>query len=118
MRTKNHKLKGKCKKQTTLAIVVNGDKYFIGSNSCNEPQDTCPRDGMKTGVGYELCKDVCGQKNHAEVDVIKKSGKYAKGGILFLVGHYYLCDNCKNKVREAGIKKIIVVDDLILRGRE
>ena len=111
------KLKDKCKKQTTLAIIVNKDKYFIGSNWCKNPQEKCPREGMETGEGYELCKNICGQYNHAEIDALKKAGKHAKGGKLFLIGHYYLCDNCKETVKKAGIEEIIVIDDMILSGR-
>lgn len=108
-------LKGKCAKQNTIAIIVNNGSYFIGSNWCDDPQDDCPRGNMKSGEGYHLCKEVCKQKYHAEVDAVKKAGNNAKGGTLFLIGHYYMCDPCKKVVDEAGIEKVVIVDNLIVK---
>jgi len=98
----------KCAKQETVAIIVNEDKIFIGSNWCESPQDSCPRKELPTGIGYELCKSVCHQKAHAEIDAIAKAGEYAKGGTLFLLGHYYCCENCKAAMDKAGIKNVVL----------
>jgi deoxycytidylate deaminase len=101
----------KCAKQSVIAIIENNGSFYIGSNWCEFPQDTCPRIGMKTGEGYNLCRDVCGQYNHAEVDACVKAGEKAtKGGTLYLIGHTYCCDNCKKVMKEYGIKKVVVVE--------
>ena len=63
---------------------------------------------MKSGEGYELCKDVCWQPNHAEVNACIDAGALAKGGTLYLIGHTYCCDACKKIIKEAGIKKIVI----------
>ena len=65
---------------------------------------------MKTGEGYELCRDICQQQNHAEVDACLKAGDGAKGGDLYLIGHYYCCDPCKKVMEQHGIKNIHIVD--------
>lgn len=62
---------------------------------------------METGKGYNLCKNICKQHNHAEVDAIQKAGKRARNGELFLYGHTYCCDSCKNKMNEMGITEHI-----------
>jgi deoxycytidylate deaminase len=101
-------MKGKCTKQETIAIIENNGQYWIGSNWCNNAQEECPRTGMETGIGYELCKSICEQQNHAEVDACIKAGENAKGGTLYLLGHTYCCDNCKMIMDQYGIKNVII----------
>ena len=101
-------MKGKCIKQETIAIIENHGQYWIGSNWCNSGQKECPRVGLETGVGYELCKSICEQGNHAEVDACINAGANARGGTLYLLGHTYCCDNCKKTMSEFGIKKVII----------
>lgn len=115
----NENLRGKCIKQTTIAIISNNGKHYIGTNWCKNPQTECPRDtmGMKSGEGYELCKDICEQTGHAEVNAVKMAGDDVKGATLLLVGHYYMCDDCKKICKEAGIENIIILDDMICKGR-
>ncbi len=115
MNIRMEQFKGKCVKQTTIAIIVNKDKHFIGSNSCESPQSECPRKNMKTGEGYELCKEVCKQKGHAEINALNKAGKEAEGGTLFLIGHYYLCDNCIKACEDAGISNVVIVDNILCK---
>lgn len=101
-------MKGKCAKQETIAIIENDGRYWIGSNWCKNTQEHCPRKDMETGIGYELCKTVCQQNNHAEIDVCLKAGESAKDGTLYLIGHTYCCDNCKSVMKDHGIKEIII----------
>lgn len=100
----------KCAKQTVIAIVVNNGEYWVGSNWCKTPQAVCPRGDMKTGEGYELCKSVCHQENHAEINALNKAGSNANGGELYIIGHSYCCDTCKNIATERGIKKIHIYE--------
>ena len=101
-------MNGKCAKQETIAIIENNGRYWIGSNWCNNHQDVCPRAGMETGIGYELCKGICGQEHHAEFDACVKAGENANGGALHLIGHTYCCDNCKKVMKIYGIEKVII----------
>jgi hypothetical protein len=97
-----------CAKLTTRATIIapNGER-FVGTNAVNNPQATCPRAGMPTGVGYELCKSVCQQQSHAEVSACLAAGERARGGKLYLEGHYYACDDCKRVAAEHGVEIII-----------
>jgi len=101
-------MEGKCVKQETIAIIENNGQYWIGSNWCNNSQDECPRVGMKTGEGYELCESICKQNSHAEVDACYTAGRDAYGGTLYLLGHTYCCDNCKQVMNKFGIKEVII----------
>lgn len=102
-------MNGPCAKQTTRATIValDGSRY-VGENDCLNPQSTCPRADMPTGVGYELCLSICQQTGHAEVNACRVAGEAAKGATLYLEGHYYACDNCKATAKAAGVVEIIV----------
>ena len=103
-----HPLRGPCAKLTTTATIIapNGQR-FVGTNFVNSPQLTCPREGMATGVGYHLCKEICDQPAHAEVNACLAAGERARGGTLYLEGHYYACDNCKRVAAEHGVEIVI-----------
>jgi hypothetical protein len=96
---------GTCVKQNVMATLVTTDgDVFVGTNRCNNPQEICPRDvqGMKSGEGYHLCKEVCQQVAHAEVDATTQAGENAKGAIVCLTGHTYACQPCKSFTCNAG----------------
>jgi deoxycytidylate deaminase len=99
----------RCAKQITIAIIENKGSYWIGTNWCRKPQKKCPRKGMLSGEGYELCRTICDQSGHAEENALSAAGKKASGGTLYLIGHTYCCSNCKNQLRDAGIEKINIV---------
>lgn len=105
-----------CVKQTVKALIVSvtGAKV-LGSNAINNKVNECPRvvKGCVTGEGYDLCKSVCNQNEHAEVTAIqnaKKANIDLKGSTLYLTGHTYFCDNCTQAMKEAGIKKAVCFD--------
>jgi deoxycytidylate deaminase len=108
--------KRKCAKQETIAVIVKNGEIVVGSNWCEKPQKECRRKNMKTGEGYELCKNICKQNSHAEVDACKKAGEFAKEADLYLIGHYYCCDNCKKVMKDFGIKNIHIVRNKIKVG--
>ncbi len=95
----------KCAKQTVIAILITKDgEIFSGQNRCKNPQKVCPRKGMKSGDGYYLCKQICKQENHAEIDVCLKAGDKAKGSSIYLFGHTYSCQNCVDTMVKYGIE--------------
>ena len=107
---------GLCAKLTTLAIVEKDGKYWIGTNSCKNPQESCPRGGMPSGIGYELCDDICSQTGHAEENALKAAGmKNANGATLYLFGHYRVCDGCSTLAADYNIAKIFIVNEESIR---
>lgn len=104
-------LKSGCVKQATGAvIVVNNEIVARGANSglkikiCPRVLNKCP-----TGVGYNLCKNICRQTGHAEtvcVDNFKKSNFFGQPAELYLYGHWWCCEPCWNAMIEAGINTV------------
>lgn len=102
---------GPCVKQVVTATIVAEDgRRFVGTNHCLNAQTVCPRADMPTGVGHELCRDVCQQPAHAEVNAIAEAGDAACGAVLYLEGHTYACEPCKAAAAAAaaGIREIVV----------
>ena len=97
-------MNGPCLKQVVTATIVTPDgERFVAMNDCENPQTVCPRDRLATGVGYHLCRDVCRQTGHAEVNALQRAGAKARGAILYLEGHTYACEPCKAACEAAGI---------------
>lgn len=104
---------GKCAKQVVEAVIVtDSGKIYGGSNWCANPQKTCPRDaaGYKSGEGYHLCKSVCHQLNHAEVDACINAGIDAIGSTLYMRGHSYCCKSCVDVMEKYGIEKFVIIE--------
>ncbi|HEY1310829.1 MAG TPA: hypothetical protein VGF02_07745 [Pseudolabrys sp.] len=100
-------MSGPCAKQRVIAEIVtpSGERFF-GENLCYRPQQTCPREGMPSGQGYHLCRSICVQSGHAEVNALAAAGERARGATLILTGHSYACDHCKAAAEQAGIVEI------------
>jgi hypothetical protein len=99
---------GPCLKQTVTATIValDGSRYQA-TNHVLAPQSVCPRAGLATGVGYELCRDICRQPAHAEINALDLAGDACRGGTLYLTGHTYACEPCKDAARRAGVTIVI-----------
>lgn len=104
---------GPCAKQVVKATILTkiGARY-TGFNHCCKPQKTCPRDaaGFETGEGYELCKSVCKQVGHAEevaIETAEAAGADIEGATLYLEGHTYACEKCKNSALLRGIEIVV-----------
>lgn len=99
---------GPCAKQIVTATIISksGNRH-VGKNDCLTPQPVCPRVGMPSGTGYELCVSICSQTAHAEVNACLMAGKDADGATLYIEGHTYACASCQSVCQAAGISNII-----------
>lgn len=108
-----------CKKQTVVFLIFNIENKIvsIGTNYCKNPQLVCPREIMncKTGEGYELCKNICNQEYHAEIDSINNLNNIDIPSFGLLIGHTYCCDNCLQKLNIVGITNIIIIKELVIQ---
>jgi hypothetical protein len=100
---------GPCaKRQVLCTIFARSGAVVRGENACATPQPTCPREA---GEGYEKCKAVCGQGDHAERDAIAKAraaGIDLRGAHAALTGHYWMCEPCGRALHDAGVVTITV----------
>ncbi len=68
--------------------------------------------GCKSGEGYDLCEG-CHPKNHSEAKAIssaKNQGFEIIGADLYLWGHWWCCKPCWDKMVEAGIINVYLLE--------
>jgi hypothetical protein len=95
---------GPCTKQVVTCTLVHPDgRRWVGENWVRNHQETCPRQGMPSGQGYELCRDVCQQAGHAEEVAVRMAGADATGCTAYVEGHSYICENCEAVLQSAGV---------------
>jgi deoxycytidylate deaminase len=107
-------LTGPCaKKHVVCFIKPRGSSEVIhGSNACLNPQPVCPREDHED---YSKCKTVCQQQGHAEEQAVaeaKRRGVDLKGASAVLLGHYWMCQNCGNTLREAGVTNVTIINNV------
>lgn len=105
-----------CAKQQVVCLLLDGNNNVIsiGENWCLNPQLTCPRLGLETGMGYNLCNEICEQVSHAEIDAVNNLGEQ-KATTCILVGHYYCCKNCLENLYKIGINNFIHLPNPIFK---
>jgi len=97
-------------------IVKDGEVIGRGANgSTYHETHVCERVrlGIPTGQGYELCEG-CHPKNHSEPKAIKNAqeqGNDTHGADIYLWGHWWCCEPCWNSMKQAGIKKVFLLED-------
>jgi len=94
-----------CQKVTVRATLVTpGGAVFVSQNHTRAlAADGCPRSSYPHGEGYHLCREVCRQEGHAEENVLAMAGERARGGVIFLEGHWRVCDGCRRACAAAGV---------------
>jgi deoxycytidylate deaminase len=75
----------------------------------------CPRIVLEcpSGTGYELCKlhDDPGHAEQMAVKIAQEQGIEIKGADLYMYGHWWACEPCWNKLINAGVRDVYLVDD-------
>jgi deoxycytidylate deaminase len=100
---------GPCAKKHVVCFIKPREWHgplVQGSNACLNPQPVCPREDHED---YSKCKTVCQQQGHAEEQAIaeaRRLGANLDGATAYLYGHYWMCQNCGNALREAGVTHI------------
>lgn len=102
-------MSGPCaKRRVTCVIVTEGGVTVRGENACENPQPSCPR---APGEGYEKCRTVCRQGDHAERQALAEASRLGvdvRGGWAQLDGHYWMCEECGRALRDAGVRVVTI----------
>lgn len=99
-----------CGKRSSFALIMKEGKVISTGMNYRKNNVPCKRSSMLFGEGYEHCKNECEILGHAEEIACKLAGEEAKGGVLYLIGRSYACDNCFKTMRNHGIKQLIICD--------
>jgi len=93
-------------KQVTCTITTPDGYSFVGTNQCMAPQVVCPRG---PGEDYVKCRMICKQPGHAEMEALKKAGKYAWGASATIRGINWMCRDCQMAMVKAGIVSFQII---------
>lgn len=63
---------------------------------------------MPSGMGYDLCINVCDQVGHAEIVALALAGIDAAGCTAYIEGRDYICTNCQAALFKAGVKSWVL----------
>jgi hypothetical protein len=91
------------KKQVTCTLKLTNGWVVIGNNTCDNPQETCPR---LPDEGYDKCHTICQQEGHAEdiaVRIAQRSFPDHLRGAHAVITHHRVCDGCKAILDAHGI---------------
>lgn len=100
---------GPCAKVRVFCTLVHPDgRRWTGENVVRKPQEVCPRGDLPSGVGYEMCRDVCDQVGHAEVVALEAAGERARGCTAYIEGRDYICTNCQTALLNAGVRNWVI----------
>lgn len=96
---------GPCaRRRVQCTIRLPGGHTVVGENSCESPQEACPRE---PGEGYEKCRTVCKQVGHAELmalSLAELEGFSVAGSSAVVRGHSYACKECQEALFGAGVR--------------
>lgn len=96
-----------CAKKIVRCVIITKDgETFYGENSCNKPQVECPR---TEGEGYDKCKDICMQEDHAEIRALREARFIdISGSTAIITGIDHLCKPCARALSDKGVAEIIL----------
>lgn len=104
----NPRHSGPCAKAIVEATLISLDgQRFSSTNFALTPKAICPRGDMPADVGYHLCKTVCNQVAHAEVNVLYAAKGHTKGATMY-VSYKRVCEACRQACEDAGVANIIL----------
>ena len=97
------------KRHVTCYLVGLDGMLVIGTNSCKNPQLSCPR---LPGEDYTKCKTICDQPGHAEMQALEQARRInmdLSGGMAITRGVDWICHDCGKALHKAGISEIKVI---------
>lgn len=108
-----------CLRNKVGAVIVNQkDIISTGYNGAPTYQKNCLEIGycfrnqnrIPSGSQLEQCRAV---GSHAEANAISlaaRNGHSTNGSTIYIVGHYFCCNQCKALIANANIKRVVLED--------
>lgn len=106
-----------CLRNKVGAVIVK-DKYIVstGYNGAPIHQPNCQEIGycyreehsIPSGTNLEKCRASGSHGESNAVSIAAKIGHSTNGATMYVVGHYFICNNCKAVISNAGIKRVVL----------
>ncbi len=108
-----------CFRNKVGAVIVK-DKEIIstGYNGAPSYQKNCleigycfrNKNNIASGKSLELCRAVGSHAESNAVILAAKHGHSTNGATLYIVGHKFICNQCKAIIANSGIKRVLLKD--------
>ena len=103
--------------QVGAVIVRDKDIISTGYNGAPQYQKNCleigycyrNKNNIPSGTQLEKCRAV---GSHAEANAISlaaRNGHSTNGGTIYIVGHNFVCNQCKALIANANIKRVVLL---------
>ncbi|MCG8569583.1 MAG: dCMP deaminase family protein [Spirochaetes bacterium] len=106
-----------CLRNKVGAVIVR-DKDIIstGYNGAPQYQKNCTeigycyrnRNKIKSGTQLELCRAVGSHAESNAISLAARNGHSTKDATIYIVGHRFVCNQCKAQIANANIAKVIL----------
>jgi deoxycytidylate deaminase len=102
-----------CQKRVTMCEIFDsaGNLLARESNRCSPSGGICHRIGV-TNTKQDYPRESYCNWTHAEINAINALNTLDNPHKAILYGHTFLCDNCEAALKAAGIKEIIIIEQL------
>jgi len=100
-----------CDGRVVRGVLISRSGKSYHAENTREWNGDCPRraGGLKSGTGYDLCRDLCKTAGHVEQQLVEQAGDDAKESNVFLFGHDYCCSECVAALVEAEVGNVTFV---------
>jgi len=98
-------------------IVKNKAIISTGYNGAPQYQKNCieigfcyrNRNNIKSGTQLELCRAVGSHAESNAISLAARNGSSTENSIIYIIGHNFVCNQCKALIANANIKKVIIL---------
>ena len=99
-------------------IVKNKDIISTGYNGAPQYQRNCLEVGncyrnlnnIKSGTQLELCRAVGSHAESNAISLAARNGHSTDQSIIYIVGHNFVCNQCKALIANANIIRVVLLD--------
>ncbi len=105
-----------CFRNNVGAVIVK-DKVIVstGYNGAPAYQPNCreigycyrDKHGIKSGTQLERCRSVGSHAESNAVVLAARNGQRTSGGTIYVVGHRFICNQCKAIIANAKINRVV-----------
>lgn len=100
-------------KTTPVCVLVDKEQNIVSWAACADGahalQRHCDRSGTQ-GTSYNDC-EWCRPEKHAEALALSRTDARLKGGTAYLWGHYKMCSHCVALLYDAGITRLVLLNE-------
>jgi dCMP deaminase len=106
-----------CKRNNVGAVIVKGkDIISTGYNGAPKYQKNCVdmdhcyrnENSIQSGTQLEKCRAAGSHAESNAISLCARNGNSTKGATIYIVGHNFVCNQCKGMIANADIARVVL----------